>query len=200
MTGKITVTNPNNAAYNKKLALKNNAPFFSCVTRINNTLIDDCQDLDIVMPMYNLLFYSKSYQNTSGSLSNYYKDEPSTGKENGINQSIKDSKFFDYKTSLVGELEGNKTELENIKIAVLLGYLSKFFRSLLVLLINWEISLDLKWSKNCVLTSQATRDADPAANPPVTGINNPIKAVFDITDCKLYVPIGTLLTEYENKL
>ena len=90
VTGKITVTNPSNAAYNKKLDLKNNALFFSCVTRINNRLIDDYQDLDIVMPMYNLLFYSKNYKKTSRSLWNYYRDEPNTGIENGINQSIKD--------------------------------------------------------------------------------------------------------------
>ena len=90
VTGKIIVTNPSNAAYNIKLDLKNNALFFSCVTRINNRLIDDYQDLDIVMPMYNLLFYSKNYQKTSRSLWNYYRDEPNTGIENGINQSIKD--------------------------------------------------------------------------------------------------------------
>ena len=53
--GKITVTNPNNNAYDKKLALKNNAPFLSCISKINDTLIDKAEDLDIVMPMYNLL-------------------------------------------------------------------------------------------------------------------------------------------------
>ena len=51
--GKITVTNPNNNAYDKKPALKNNVPSFSCISKINNTLIDN--DLDVVMPMYNLL-------------------------------------------------------------------------------------------------------------------------------------------------
>ena len=60
----------------------------------------DCQDLDIVMPLFNLLHYSKNYQKTSGSLYNYYRDEPNSGAENGINYSIKDSKSFDYKTSL----------------------------------------------------------------------------------------------------
>ena len=51
--GKITVTNPNNNAYDKKLALKNNAPFLSCISKINNTLIDHAEDLDIITPMYN---------------------------------------------------------------------------------------------------------------------------------------------------
>ena len=53
--GKITATNPNNDAYDKKLAFKNSAPFLSCISKINNTLINNAEDLDIVMPMYNLL-------------------------------------------------------------------------------------------------------------------------------------------------
>ena len=53
--GTVTVTDPNNNAYDKKLAFKNNASFMSCISKINNTLIDDTEDLDIVMPMYNLL-------------------------------------------------------------------------------------------------------------------------------------------------
>ena len=98
VTGKITTANPNNAAYNKKLALKNNAPFFSCVTRINYILIDDCQDLDIVMSMYNLINYSKNYEKTTWSLWSYFRDELSSGGVGNINYSIKDSKSFDYKT------------------------------------------------------------------------------------------------------
>ena len=62
--GKITVTNPNNKAYDKKLALRNNAPFLSCISKINNTFIDNAKDLDIAMPMYNLLEYSKNYRKT----------------------------------------------------------------------------------------------------------------------------------------
>ena len=77
--------------------------FFSCVTRINNTLIDDAHDLDIVMPLFKLLFHSKNYQKTSGSLWNYYRDEPNSGAQNGINYSIKDSDSFNYKTSLTGK-------------------------------------------------------------------------------------------------
>ena len=60
--GKITVANPDAAAYDKKLPLKNNAPFISCVTKINSNLLEDAQDLDIVMPLYNLLYYSKIIQ------------------------------------------------------------------------------------------------------------------------------------------
>ena len=59
--GTITVTNPNTDAHNKKLAFKNNIPLISCIPKINNTLIDNAEDLDIVIPMYNLLEYSKNY-------------------------------------------------------------------------------------------------------------------------------------------
>ena len=65
--GKVTVTNPNNDGYDKKLAFKNNAPFVSCISKINNTLIENAGDLDVVMPMYNLIEYSKDYSKTTGS-------------------------------------------------------------------------------------------------------------------------------------
>ena len=79
--GKITVADPNNDAYDKKLALKNNAPFTSCISKINNTLIDNAEDLDVVMLMYKLIEYSKNYLKTSESLWNYYRDEPNSGAE-----------------------------------------------------------------------------------------------------------------------
>ena len=62
--GTITVTDPNAVAYDKKLAFKNNAPFIGCISKINNTLVDNVEDLDIVMPMYNLLEYSKNHRST----------------------------------------------------------------------------------------------------------------------------------------
>ena len=81
--GAITVTAPganNNAnnirdKRNRLVILKNNAPFVSCIARINGELIEDADDLDIVMSMYNLLEYSKNYRKTIGSLYNYYSDE-----------------------------------------------------------------------------------------------------------------------------
>ena len=81
--GKITITAPgaNNGANNirdkknRPLILKNNVSFVSCITRINGELTEDADDLDIVMSMYNLLEYSKSYRKTIGSLYNYYRDE-----------------------------------------------------------------------------------------------------------------------------
>ena len=73
--GKITVKNPNNNAYDKKLAFKNNAKFVSCISKINNTLIDNAKDLYIVMSMYNLIEYSRNYRKKAGSLWNSYRDE-----------------------------------------------------------------------------------------------------------------------------
>ena len=55
-----TVADPNDANYNKKLALKSNAPFTSCISKFNNTLIDNAKDI-VIMPMYNLLEYNKNY-------------------------------------------------------------------------------------------------------------------------------------------
>ena len=95
---RIAVTHPDDANYNKKLTLKNNAPFTFCISKINNTLIDNAEDLDIVMPIYNLLEYSKNYRKTTGSLWNYYRDEPNSsvgGENNNVNYSVRYSKSFD---------------------------------------------------------------------------------------------------------
>ena len=78
------------------MTLKNNGPFISCVSKINGELVENAEDLDIVIPMYNLLEYSKNYEKTSGSLFNYNRDEPSEAEianDNGvINISIRNSK------------------------------------------------------------------------------------------------------------
>ena len=75
--GTITVTELDNAKKNKKVAFKNNAPFINFISKINGVKTDNAEDLDVVMPMYNLLAYSKNYRKTTGSLWNYYGDEPS---------------------------------------------------------------------------------------------------------------------------
>ena len=108
----ITVTAPgaNNGANNIKdkknrpLILKNNAPFVSCITRINGELIKDAGDLDIVMSMYNLLEYSKNYRKTIESLSNYYRDELSDDADNNNFDNIKivNSNTFKYKNKIIG--------------------------------------------------------------------------------------------------
>ena len=184
-----------------KLALKNNAPFVSRISKINYTLADNAEDLDVNMPMYNLLEYSKNYSKTTESFWNYFKDEPNSGTDNNINYSIKDSKSFDYKTSITGKLEGDNTEKE-VEIVVPLIHLSSFWRIIDMPLINCEINPILTQSKNCALTSKATRDAVPAqgVNPAVTAINNPTGATFKITDTKLCVPVVTLSTKNDKTL
>ena len=123
--GKVTVAGPNDNAYDKKLNFRNNAPFISCISKINNTLIDNAEDLDIAMQMYNLIEYNKNYSKTSGSLWNYYRDEPNNFMVGNINYSISNSKNFDYKTSITEQLEGTDRG-KNIKIVIPLKYLSTF--------------------------------------------------------------------------
>ena len=89
---------------NRPLILKNNAPFVSRITRINNELIEDADDLDIVMPMYNLVEYSKNYRKTIGSLYNYYRDELNNDADNNnfANNNVVSSNTFNYKNKIIG--------------------------------------------------------------------------------------------------
>ena len=93
LKGDITVTNPDNAKRNKAATFKNNATFINCISKINGIKIDNAEDLDVVMPMYNLLEYSKNYRKTTGSLWNYYRDQPSDPLSTN-------SESFKYKTSI----------------------------------------------------------------------------------------------------
>ena len=149
--------------------------------------------------------YSKNYEKTSGSLFNYYRVEPSeitigAGK-NAINISIRNSKSFDYKTEIIGSLDAGEDEKEDVEIAIPLKYLGNFWRSLDIPLINCEITLVLSWYKECVLVGRALRNApDPQLNPPIAAIESPTSAKFEITDCKLYVPVVNLSAKNDSKL
>ena len=184
-----------------KLVFKNNASFINCISKINGGQIDNAEDLDIVMPMYNLLEYSKNYRKTTGSLWNYYRDEPNSGINGRINYSIMGSKSFDYKANFIedGVTHNNLTK-NDVKIVVPLKYLSNFWRSLNIPLINCEVELILTWFKNCVLIDKSTREANYAVDPNVYEIDNPENAIFEITDTKLYVPVVTLSKENDIKL
>ena len=129
---------------NKGVTFKNCAPFTKCITRINNTDTDNAQDIDIVMPMYNLIEQSDNSSTTSGSLWQYYKDDP--------NDNLANSKSFKYKVKIMGKTpqDGNTKDVE---ILVPLKYLSNFWRTLEMSLINCEVELILTWSKNCVISS-----------------------------------------------
>ena len=89
---------------NRFLAFKNNALFTNCISKINNVLIDKAEDLDVVMPMHNLLGYSKNYRKTIGSLWNYYRDEPDNTPATDYNADpITNSESFKYKSSITGK-------------------------------------------------------------------------------------------------
>ena len=216
--GTITVTVPevnNNAnnirdKRNRPLILKNNAPFVSCITRINGELIEDADDLDIIMPMYNLLEYSKNYRKTIGSLYNYYRDKLSNDNDNINFRNIKvvNSNSFKYKNKIIGNTYNvnagadgynvNKNGTQEIELAIPLKYLGNFWRALNIPLISCEVFLELKWNKNCVITSLEERQVD--AGPPVVRDNAPTGATVSATDCNLYVPVVTLSKDDEIKL
>ena len=105
VSGTITVAeNHPRDRQNKPVILKNNAPIVLCVTRINNELIEDADDLDIVIPMYNLLEYSKNYRKIIGSLYNYYRDElnDDANLNNFANNNVVSSNSFQYKNKIIG--------------------------------------------------------------------------------------------------
>ena len=132
---------------------------------------------------------------------NYYRDEPSEitigAGNNVINISIRNSKSFGYKTEIIGSLDAGEDEKEDVEIAIPLRYLGNFWRSLDIPLINCEITLILSWYKECVLVGRAFIGPPAAA---ANRINSPTEAKFEITDCKLYVPVVTLSSENDNKL
>ena len=154
---------------NTRLALKTCAPFTKCNLEINDEHVDTAENLDIVMPMYNLIEYSDNYQDSSATLYQYKRDEPP--KANTINDLTTDtSSSFKYKVSLLGNpVVANNIARINVKVVVPLKYLSNFFRSLEMPLINCKIKLNLTWKKECILS---TDDGN---------------AVFIISDTKLYV-------------
>ena len=215
--GTVTVTAPgaNNGANNirdkknRPLILKNNAPFVSCITRIHGELIENADDLDIVMPMYNLLEYSKNYRKTIGSLYNYDRDElTNDGNDNFNNRSIVNSEAFKHKNKITGNTynvdaaaqvyDVNKNGTQEIELAIPLKYLGNFWRALNIPLTSCEVSLELKSNKNCVITSLEERQVD--AGPPVVRDNAPTGATLAINDCKLYIPVVTLSKNNEIKL
>ena len=216
VNGTITVTaaaGANNIRdkRNRKLILKNNAPFVSCINRINGELIEDADDLDIVMPMYNLLEYSKNYGKTIGPLYNYYRDE-STNDNNSNNfasRNVFNSNAFKYKNKIIynaynvdvaaAGYDANKNDTQEVAplIAIPLKYLGNFWRALNIPLISCEVSLELKWN-NCVITSLKEGQVD--AGPPVVRDGAPTSASLAINDCKLYIPVVTLSKDDEIKL
>ena len=131
---------------NARLTLKNCAPFTKCNLEINDEHVDTAENLDIAMPMYNLIEYSGNYQDLSATLYQYKRDEPPDDIVNNLTQN--NSTSFDYKIKLLGNPEVNNNIVRrNVKTVVPLKYLSNFFRSLEMPLINCKIKLNLTWKK-----------------------------------------------------
>ena len=168
VTGNITAT-PNNAA--TQVVFKNCAPFEKFRTETNETFVDETDFINITMPMYNLIEYSDNYSSTSGSLSQFKRDEI----VNNADVSNDNAPSFKYKANLIGSTENNGTK-NGVRIAAPLKCLSNFWRSLEMSLINCKVELSLKWYERCLLTAATT-------------------ATFTTTDAKLYVPIVTLSIE-----
>ena len=189
--GNITVANTaaagqaaNNA--NKKVIFKNCVPFTSCISKIKNTQIDDAQYIDVAIPMYNLIEYSDNYSKPSGILWQYCGDVPVVNDDSEITdftEANATTDSFNLKEKLTGQTSNNGTK--NVEITVPLKYLSNFWRTLEMSLINCEITLDLSWSANCFIV--ATNVAAQVTT-------------FSITDTKLYVPVVTLSTQDSAKL
>ena len=169
---------------NRKVIFKNCAPFTNCISEINNTQIGNAKDIDIVRPMYNLIEYSDNYAKTTGSLWQYCKDIPALNANDEIVvfmvNNLTDS--FNFKVKITGETGDDGTK--DVEIMVPLKYLSNFWRTLEIPLINCEVNLILTWSSTCVLVA--------------TGLQNQA-ATFAITDTNLYVLVVTLSTQEDTK-
>ena len=188
--GNITVNNTaadgaaaNNT--NEKVIFKNFVPFTNCISEINNTQIDNAEYVDIVMPMYNLIEYGDNYSKTSGSLWQYCKEIPTINNAgaiadfNGANA----TDLFNFKTKITGQTNNNGRI--NVEIMVPLKYLSNFWRTLEMHLINCEVELILNWSANFAII--------------YIDVNNQVPT-FIITETNLYVPVVTLSTQDNEKL
>ena len=176
----LVIGNIQNKPANSVMAFKNCAPFRTCDVTINDEHIEKAEDLDIVMPMYNLLEYSDNYQDSTGSLYQFKRDEPPDDNANVGNATTS----LVYKSKLIKGTDDNN--VNNVKLVVPLKYVSNFFRSLEMPLVNCKIDLQLTWHKDCMISS-----ANAAAGQVVS---------FMITNAKLYVPVVTLSTKDNTNL
>ena len=128
---------------NKKVIFKNCAPFTNCISEINNIQVHNAKDIDIVMPMYNLIEYSDNYVKTSGSLWQYCKDIPARNANNIIEEFTEDNTTdtFKFKAKITGQTGNDGTK--DVEIIVPLKYLSNFWRILEMPVINCEVNLIL---------------------------------------------------------
>ena len=179
VTGNITATGGD---ANTRVAFKNSAPFMKYITHINDEHGDNVDNLDIIMPMYNLIEYSENYSDTSESLWQFKRHKQNMNNGNPANVTTDDSSSFKYKSSFFKPLTAaDNGVFKDVEIAVPLKYLSTFWRSLEMPLINCKNHLELNWSKDCVMSTIAD-------------------TTFKITNTKLYPPIVTLSSKDNVKL
>ena len=177
----LVIGNIQNKPANSVVAFKNCVPFCTCDVTVNDEHVEKAEDLDIVMPMYNLLEYSDNYQNSTGSFYQFKRDEP---QDNNTNVG-KNTTSLVYKSRLIKGTDNNN--VNNVKLVVPLKYVSNFFRSLELPLVNCKIDLELTWHKDdCMISS-----ANAAAGQVVS---------FMITSTKLHVPVVTLSTKDNTNL
>ena len=178
------------AANNRKnIVIKNCSTFTICISKTYKTEIDNAKDIDIVMPMYNLIEYSDNYSETSASLWYYYRDEPFLNAHSAINDFPADnnnSASFKVRTKIEGWIEEDD-DTKNVKVRVPLKNLRQFWRTLEMPLINCETSLILTWSNICFVIDNPVDGQEPTFT-------------FTITDTELYVPVVTLFTQDNAKL
>ena len=154
--------------------------------KIDRITVDEAEDLDIVMPMYNLIEYSSNYSETTGSLWFYSKDEATDFNADIANDNS--FKSFKYKAKLLGNTKAQPNPnhangiLKNATIVVPLKYLSNVWRSLEMPLINFKAESKLKWTKYCVLSAGGNDDTNA----------HPNNVIFTTKDTKLYVPVVIL--------
>ena len=136
----------------KKVIFKNCAQFTNCISKINKARIDNAEYIDIVMVMYDLIEYCDNYSKTSGSLWQYCKKIPAVNKDGDIVDfdGANATDPFSFKTKITGQTNDDG-ETDNVEIMVPLKYLSNFWKTLKMPLINREVELILTWYANCVI-------------------------------------------------
>ena len=187
VTGDIKIAD---IAADTNVSFKNCAPFTTCVTHINDEPVETAENLDIIMPMYNLIEYSDNYANSSGGLYQFKRDEsPTNNAGNPNNAALDNSASFKYKASPLGKPDddGNDRSLKNTKIVVPLKFLSNSFRSLEMPLINRKNHSELNWNNNCVMYGADTYAGGDNVNDRET--------TLQITSTRLYVAVVTLSTK-----
>ena len=193
VTGNVQIIGPNN---DTRFCFKGPSPFTRSVIHLNDTHIETAENLELIIKHYNLIEYSDNYQDTVGSLYQFKRDEQELTVVGGLTGVTNDNaSFFKYKSSLLFGLTSERggtganayRTYKNAHILVPLKYVSSFFRSLELRLINSKLHLELSWSKNCIMSDEG-------------GNNNNDTNTFQITKTELYVPVVTLKTSDNEEL